>query len=47
MPMVFKDIFSANKDMEGGKLLISSLGMMKLNFTSPLINTEYFIARNE
>lgn len=44
---VFKDIFSANKDMEGGKLLISSLGMMKLNFTSPLINTEYFIARNE
>jgi hypothetical protein len=44
---VFKDILSANKDMETGTLKISEVGMMKLNFTTEETESEYFIARNE
>ena len=44
---LLKDIFAANKDMEGGKLKLSTLGLLKLEFTSPLIETEYFLGRNE
>lgn len=44
---VFKDILSANKDMEKGTLKISEVGMLKLNFTTEETESEYFIARNE
>tara|TARA_R110000803_G_scaffold123750_1_gene191612 strand:- start:21 stop:743 length:723 start_codon:yes stop_codon:yes gene_type:complete len=42
-----KDIFSNNKDMDNGKLRISADGMIQLNFYSELIETEYFLLRNE
>jgi hypothetical protein len=42
-----KDIFSNNKDMDNGKLKISADGMIQLNFYSELIETEYFLLRNE
>tara|TARA_R110000772_G_scaffold40405_1_gene94627 strand:- start:223 stop:945 length:723 start_codon:yes stop_codon:yes gene_type:complete len=44
---VFKDILSANKDMENGTLKISEVGMLKANFTTTETESEYFIARNE
>ena len=44
---LLKDIFAANKDMESGKLKLSAMGLLKLEFTSPLIDTEYFLGRNE
>jgi len=44
---VFKDILSANKDQDGGTLKLSDVGIMKLNFSSKEIESEYFIARNE
>ena len=44
---IFKDILSANKDMEKGTLKISEVGMLKLNFTTPETESEYFVARNE
>lgn len=44
---LLKDIFAANKDMESGKLKLSAIGLLKLEFTSPLIETEYFLGRNE
>jgi len=44
---VFKDILNANKDMDSGKLKLSEQGMLKLNFYSEEVNSEYFIARNE
>ncbi len=44
---VFKDILSANKDQDGGTLKLSDVGIMKLNFSSKEIESEYFVARNE
>ena len=44
---IFKDILSANKDMENGTLKISEVGMLKANFTTEETESEYFIARNE
>lgn len=44
---IFKDILNANKDMDSGKLKLSEMGMLKLNFYSNEIESEYFIARNE
>lgn len=42
---LFKTILQSNKDMEGGKLYLSSMGLMKLEFTSDNISSEYFIVR--
>ena len=44
---IFKDILSANKDMESGTLKISEVGMLKANFSTEETESEYFIARNE
>jgi len=44
---IFKDILSANKDMESGTLKISEVGMLKANFPTEETESEYFIARNE
>tara|TARA_Y100000114_G_scaffold49521_1_gene45206 strand:+ start:1495 stop:2217 length:723 start_codon:yes stop_codon:yes gene_type:complete len=44
---IFKDILNANKDMDSGTLKLSEMGMLKLNFYSNEIESEYFIARNE
>ena len=44
---IFKDILNANKDMDSGTLKLSEQGMLKLNFHSEEVNSEYFIARNE
>ena len=44
---IFKDILSANKDMEKGTLKISEVGMLKANFSTEETESEYFIARNE
>ena len=44
---IFKDILNANKDMDSGILKLSEMGMLKLNFYSDEIESEYFIARNE
>ena len=44
---IFKDILSANKDMESGTLKISEVGMLKANFLTEETESEYFIARNE
>jgi hypothetical protein len=42
---MFKTILQANKDMNGGKLFLSSMGLMKLEFNSDSINSEYYIVR--
>ena len=44
---IFKEILNSNKDMNGGKLRISKLGMMKLNFEKEGMSSEYFISRSE
>ena len=44
---IFKDILNSNKDMDKGTLKLSEQGMLKLNFYSEEVNSEYFIARNE
>ena len=44
---IFKDILNANKDMDSGTLKLSEMGMLKLNFYSEEVKSEYFIARNE
>ena len=44
---VFKDILNSNKDMDSSTLKLSEQGMLKLNFYSEEVNSEYFIARNE
>ena len=44
---IFKDILNANKDMDSGTLKLTEVGMLKLNFNSEEIKSEYFIARNE
>ena len=42
---MFKTILYANKDMEGGKLLLSSMGLMKLSFDFDDISTTYYMVR--
>jgi hypothetical protein len=52
---IFKTILSANKDMENGKLYLSSMGLMKLSFNTDYLNnnevsyisSDYFIIRRE
>lgn len=42
---MFKTIIQANKDMDGGTLHLSSMGLMKLEFNSDDIASEYFMVR--
>ena len=42
---MFKTILYANKDMEGGKLLLSSMGLMKLSFELDGISSNYYMVR--
>jgi len=42
---MFKTILQANKDMEGGSLYISEMGLMKLEFNNNNIASEYFMVR--
>ena len=44
---IFKDILNSNKDQTSGILSLSKQGMLKLNFSSENIYSEYYIARNE
>ena len=44
---IFKDILNSNKDMDSGTLKLSEQGMLKLNFYSDEVESEYFVARNE
>lgn len=44
---IFKEILSSNKDQDSCTLKISLEGILKLNFDSPDIRSEYFMARNE
>ena len=41
----FKTILQANKDMDGGKLLLSSMGLMRLDFNLDKITSKYFMVR--
>ena len=41
----FKTILQANKDMDGGKLLLSSMGLMRLDFSLDDISSKYFMGR--
>ena len=41
----FKTILQANKDMEGGKMYLSSMGLINLEFSSDEIFSKYFIVR--
>ena len=41
----FKTILQANKDMGGGKLLLSSMGLMRLDFSLDDISSKYFMVR--
>ena len=40
-----KTILQANKDMGGGKLYLSSMGLMKLEFSNEGISSVYFMVR--
>jgi len=42
---MLKTILQANKDMEGGSLYLSTMGLMKLEFDKDLIASEYFMVR--
>jgi len=42
---MFKTILYANKDMEDGKLLLSSMGLMKLSFELDGITSNYYMVR--
>jgi hypothetical protein len=44
---VFRDILAANKDQENSTLKLSPEGILKLNFYSEDLTSEYFVARNE
>jgi hypothetical protein len=44
---VLRDILSANKDQDKCTLKLSPEGILKLNFYSGDLNSEYFVARNE
>lgn len=41
----FKTILQANKDMNGGKLFLSSMGLMRLDFGEENIFSNYFMVR--
>ena len=41
----FKKISGNNIDMEGGKMYLSSMGLIKLEFTLNEIDSTYFIVR--
>lgn len=42
---IFKEIINNNKDMDSGKMWVSKLGMMKLEFKSEELETLYYIPR--
>lgn len=42
---MFKTIIHANKDMEGGKMYMGSMGLIKLQFEKDNISSEYFMVR--
>jgi hypothetical protein len=42
---MFKTILHSNKDMEGGILQLSSMGLMNFQFSSEEIESEYFMLR--
>ena len=42
---MFKTILHSNKDMEGGILKLSSMGLMNFSFSSEEIESEYFMLR--
>jgi len=42
---MLKTILQANKDMEGGSLYLSTMGLMKLEFDNDSIASEYFMVR--
>jgi hypothetical protein len=44
---IFKDILNNNKDMSSCNLKLSDTGILKIDFKSEEINSEYFVARNE
>ena len=44
---IFKDILNANKDQNHGSLKLSKSGILKFNFNSDEIKSEYYVARNE
>ena len=44
---IFKDILNSNKDQDSGTLKLSREGILKLNFSSENIYSEYYVARNE
>jgi hypothetical protein len=44
---IFKDILNNNKDQDYCKLKLSDTGILKLDFKSDSIESEYFVARNE
>jgi len=41
----FKTILQANKDMEGGKMYLSSMGLIQLEFSLDSITSKYFVVR--
>ena len=41
----FKTILQANKDMDGGKLKLSSMGLIRLDFNLDDISSKYFMVR--
>jgi len=41
----FKTILQANKDMEGGKMYLSSMGLIQLEFSLDKITSKYFVVR--
>lgn len=44
---IFKNILNVNKDLIKGTIKINSEGMMKLNFETEYINSEYYMLRTE
>lgn len=42
---MLKTVFQANKDMDGGKLYLSTMGLMRLEFSNNGISSEYFMVR--
>jgi hypothetical protein len=45
--LIFRDILKSNKDCENAMLKINKDGMMKMNFDSLNIKSEYYLLRNE
>lgn len=44
---IFKDILNSNKDQDSCALKLSDAGILKIEFKSDEIESEYFVARNE